>query len=205
VKRVLNVGCGPEEIDRLHAAFRGEDWSEVRYDIDQRVRPDVVGSITDLGAVGDTRFDAIWCSHNLEHLHTHEVPRALAEFRSVLAPDGFALICTPDLESIAEMIVHGRLEDVAYHSPAGPITPLDMLYGLSSAIARGNDFMAHHTGFTTERLGRLLVEAGFSEALIKRGSGFDLWALALMPDSNKEVILRHFQAHQLDLDPDGAA
>jgi SAM-dependent methyltransferase len=199
---VLNAGSGPYDLDRLHVVFRDSGWTEVRYDIDKFVKPDLVGSIVDLGAIGDATFDAIWCSHNLEHLHTHDVPRALAEFRRVLKLDGFALICTPDLESIAELVVDGRLEDVAYQSPAGPITALDMLYGLSVSIERGNSFMCHKTGFTTDRLGRLLVASGFSEVLVKRGSSYDLWAVALMPEANKENLLRHLRANELDLFPE---
>jgi SAM-dependent methyltransferase len=201
VKSVLNTGCGPYAPDRLHPAFRGSDWSEVRFDIDKLARPDIVGSITDLGTIGDATFDAIWCSHNLEHLHTHDVPKALSEFHRVLKPDGFALIATPDLEAIAELVVKGRLEDVAYQSPAGPITALDMIYGLSSAISNGNFFMSHHTGFTADRLGRLLIDSGFAEVLAKNGSWFDLWTLGLMPEANKESVLRHLRAHQLDLFP----
>jgi SAM-dependent methyltransferase len=201
-KRVLNAGSGPHDSQRLHSAFRNSEWAEVRYDIDKLVKPDVVGSIIALRAFGDATFDAIWCSHNLEHLHTHEVPMALREFRRVLKPDGFALICTPDLEAIAELVVNGRAEDVAYMSPAGPITALDMLYGLSASIRQGNLFMSHHTGFTADRLGRLLVDSGFSEALTTRGAGYNIWGLGLMPEASKESLLLHLRANELDLYPD---
>ena len=204
MKQVLNVGSGPYDRERLHPAFRNSDWAEVRYDIDKLVQPDIVGSIVDLGAIGDATFDAIWCSHNLEHLHSHDVPRALAEFRRVLKRDGFALIATPDLEAIAELVVNGHLDDVAYRSPAGPITALDMLFGLSSAISRGNLFMSHNTGFTADRLGRLLIESGFAEALAKRGPGYDLWALGLMPEAGREDLLLHLWDNQLDFYPDVA-
>ncbi len=204
IKRVLNVGSGPQGAERLHQSFRTADWKEVRYDIDQAVKPDIVGSIVDLREIEDASFDAIWCSHNLEHLHTHDVPKALAEFHRVLKPDGFALISTPDLEAIAELIVSGRLEDVAYNSPAGPITALDMLYGLSIAVQQGNTYMAHNTGFTADRLGRLLVESGFSEALAKREPWFNLWALGLMPEAKKDDLLLHLRANSLDIYPDAA-
>lgn len=202
LKRVLNAGSGPYDFDRLHPVFRNPGWKEIRYDIDKRVRPDVVGSIVDLAAIGDAAFDAVWCAHNLEHLHSHEVPKALAEFRRVLKPGGFALLCTPDLEAIAELVLDGRLEDAAYQSPAGPITALDMLYGLSVSIAQGNLFMSHHTGFTTDRLGRLLVDCGFAEVLVKRGLSYDLWAVALMPEANKQNLLVYLRANGLDLFPD---
>jgi len=202
LKLVLNAGSGPYDFDRLHPVFRNPDWKEIRYDIDNRVRPDLVGSIVDLAAIDDAAFDAIWCAHNLEHLHSHEVPKALAEFRRVLKPGGFALLCTPDLEAIAELVLDGRLEDAAYQSPAGPITALDMLYGLSVSIAQGNLFMCHHTGFTTDRLGRLLVDCGFAEVLVKRGLSYDLWAAALMPEVNKQNLLHYLRANGLDLFPD---
>jgi predicted SAM-dependent methyltransferase len=201
-KRVLNTGSGSYSPERLHFAFRSGDWKEVRLDIDKLVRPDIVGSISDMTAIANGSFDAIWCSHNLEHLHTHDVPRSLAEFRRVLMPDGFALITTPDLEAIAELVVNGRLEDTAYQSPAGPITALDMLFGLSTSIAHGNFFMAHNTGFTADRLGRLLIEAGFAEVFVKRGTGFDIWAAALMPEANRDELLSHLRANRLDLFPD---
>jgi predicted SAM-dependent methyltransferase len=202
IKRVLNTGSGAYAPERLHAAFRNADWNEVRLDIDTLVHPDIVGSTADLEQIGNATFDAIWCSHNLEHLHTHEVAKALAGFRRVLKDDGFALITTPDLEAIAELIVKGSMEDTAYQSPAGPISALDMLFGLSTSIAQGNLYMAHNTGFTADRLGRLLVEAGFSEVLTKRGLAYDLWALALMPESNQERLLVHLRDNKLDLFPD---
>jgi SAM-dependent methyltransferase len=204
IKRVLNVGCGPKGVERLHPAFHATDWKEVRYDIDQAVKPDIIGTIVDLRAIEDDSFDAIWCSHNIEHLHTYEVPKALTEFCRVLKPDGFALIATPDLEAIAELIVNGRLEDVAYTSPAGPITALDMLYGLSLAVEHGNTYMSHHTGFTADRLGRLLVECGFAEALAKRESWFNLWGVGLMPEANKDELLLRLRASNLDIYPDAA-
>lgn len=69
------------------------------------------------------------------------------------------------------------LEDTAYVSPAGPIAPLDIIYGHRASIARGNRFMAHRTGFTAKTLGNALVHAGFAQARVSR-SGFDLWVLA---------------------------
>lgn len=202
-KRVLNAGCGPHEPGRLHSAFRNADWTEVRLDIDKEVKPDILGTITDLGAIRNAMFDAVWCSHNLEHLHTPDVPKALAEFHRILKPDGFVLISTPDLEAVAELVVTGRLDDTAYVSSAGPITALDMLFGLGASIAQGNYYMAHNTGFTAERLGRVLIDAGFSEVLTKNDTGYNLWALALMSEANKDALLAHFRNNRLDFFEDG--
>jgi predicted SAM-dependent methyltransferase len=194
---VLNVGSGTYVAGRLHPLFCTPIWQETRLDIDERVQPDVVGSITDMKAIENERFDAIWCSHILEHLHTWQVGNALSEFRRVLKPTGFVLIRSPDLEAVAQLVVEGQLETVAYQAPLGPITALDMIFGHSTSIERGNDFMAHHTGFTVERLGRLLLEAGFIEARVNRAPGFELWALAILPQVDRSALLAELRRNGL--------
>ncbi|HYE51118.1 MAG TPA: methyltransferase domain-containing protein [Azospirillaceae bacterium] len=179
-RTVLHVGCGVANPAKLHPAFRGEDWKEVRLDIDPGVRPDIVASMTDMSAVPDASMDGLFSSHNIEHLYPHEVPVALAEFRRVLKPTGFALITLPDLQAIAQLVAEDKLEEPAYVSPAGPISPLDMMYGYRPALARGNLFMAHRTGFTARTLGQHLVQAGFGEVRLAKGGNFDLWAQAFV-------------------------
>jgi predicted SAM-dependent methyltransferase len=203
VRYVLNAGCGANTPSSLHAVFRNSLWEETRLDLDRAVAPDIIGSLTDLSAISDASFDAIWCSHSLEHLHGHDVPNALSEFRRVLQPDGFALITTPDLEAIAELVVSGRLEDVAYTSPAGPITALDMIFGHAASIQQGSHYMAHNTGFTADRMGHLLIDCGFTEALVIRGKFFDLWGLALMPMADKQGLLQGFRGTGLDFYSEG--
>jgi predicted SAM-dependent methyltransferase len=187
---VLHVGCGVPNPLKLHEMFRGPGWTELRIDIDPRVRPDIVASSVDLGFLRDASCDAVWSSHNLEHLYEHEARRALAEMVRVLRPDGFAMVTLPDIVSAAQAIVAGRFEEALYTSPAGPITPVDMLFGLRRSVEAGNTFMAHRTGFTADRLGRFLVEAGFAEARVWDGASFDLWALGLMPQADLDVLTR---------------
>ena len=74
-KTVLNVGCGYPLRQKLHRQFHGPEWREIRLDLDPAVQPDVVCSITDTGPVTDDSVDAVWSSHNLEHLQRHEVPK----------------------------------------------------------------------------------------------------------------------------------
>ncbi|NBD32122.1 MAG: methyltransferase domain-containing protein [Cyanobacteria bacterium] len=178
MKTVLHVGCGPYNPKKLHATFRTEEWQEVRLDINEAVQPDILASLTDMSAVADHSVDAVWSSHNVEHLYPHEVAIALGEFRRVLKADGFALITLPDLQKVAALVAEDQLEDPAYQSPAGPIAPLDMIYGHRASIARGNHFMAHKTGFTAKTLGNALIKAGFAQVRLKRGNNFDLWAIA---------------------------
>ena len=71
---VLHVGCGPADGQSLHQRFRGPEWREIRVDLDPNVEPDLVASITDLHPIAESSVDAVWSSHNLEHLSAHEVP-----------------------------------------------------------------------------------------------------------------------------------
>jgi len=181
---VLHVGCGPADRNNLHERFRGADWHEFRVDLDPSVKPDLVASITNLRQMAEGSADAVWSSHNLEHLSAHEVPLALTEFYRVLKPGGCALITLPDLQQVAEFIVADKLEDVAYDSPAGPITPLDCVFGLGSAIASGRPLKAHRTGFTETTLRKHLERAGFRAVRISF-SPFALWAEAAKPGIGK--------------------
>ena len=180
VKSVLHVGCGVKNPAKLHKQFQSSEWQEVRLDINPDVEPDIVASMTDMHAVDDSQFDAIWSSHNLEHLETTDVPTALKGFVRVLRPGGFLLITLPDLQKVAELVVQDKLDDPAYVSRAGPIAPIDMIFGHRASIAKGNKFMAHRTGFTAKTLQSALEHEGFERVRVKR-DGFDLWAVAYKP------------------------
>jgi predicted SAM-dependent methyltransferase len=181
MKQFLHVGCGPKRKDRTTRGFNTSEWHEIRLDIDPSAQPDVIGTMTDMTAVGSESVDAIYSSHNIEHLYPHEVPVALAEFLRVLKPDGFFVVTCPDLQSVCALIAEGRLTEAAYTSPAGPIAPLDILYGHRPAMAKGNLYMAHRCGFTQKVLTGTLQSSGFKMvASMARGRSpfFDLFALA---------------------------
>ena len=176
-KRVLHIGCGTPNPDKLHQNFRGPNWQEVRMDIDPSVAPDIIADMTNMDMVKDNEFDAIWSSHNIEHLYYHQVPVAFAEFFRVIKPGGFFLVTLPDIQTVAAYVAEGQLEHKLYDSPAGPITPLDIVFGFTAAIARGNHFMAHRTAFTAQTLAVKLHQAGFCNIQVIR-KGYDLWGVA---------------------------
>lgn len=183
----LHVGCGPKRKEQTPFANLG--WDEIRLDIDESVAPDVIGTMTDMSAVEDGCVDAVFSSHNIEHLYPHEVPVALAEFKRVLKPDGFVLITCPDLRSVAALIAEDKLVDPAYVSPAGPIAPIDILYGHRVAMHQGNLYMAHRCGFTEKVLVGTLQAAGFSQVASQtRPQVFDLWALATKAAWEEDVL-----------------
>ena len=178
---LLHVGCGQNRKNRTTPGFNTPDWRELRLDIDASVDPDVIGTMTDMSAVAAESVNAIFSSHNIEHLYPHEVGIALAEFLRVLVPDGFVVITCPDLQSVCALVAQDKLTEAAYQSPAGPIAPLDILYGHRPHLARGNLYMAHRCGFTQKLLVGTLQASGFATvASFARGKApyFDLWALA---------------------------
>lgn len=199
--RVLHVGCGPALATRLHRMFCRPEWEEIRVDIDSGARPDIAVSIVDMHQwVDDESCQAVWASHVIEHLDTHEVPRALGEIRRVLAPQGFALIRCPDLETIAQFVTEGRLNDVIYTSPAGPITPLDMIFGHNASIARGQSAMRHGTGFTESSLAQALLRAGFAEVRTTRSvQQYEVWAVAFRPEADLASILEQLARAGTDM------
>jgi SAM-dependent methyltransferase len=197
VPTFLHVGCGPKRKDRTTPAFAAPQWSEVRLDIDPAVAPDVVGSIVDMSAVAAGSMDAVFSSHNIEHLYPHEVPKAVAEFLRVLKPDGFLVITCPDLQSVARLVAEDKLTEPAYTSPAGPIAPIDIIYGHRPQIAAGNLFMAHRCGFTLKVLLGVLKQGGFSRIAGKRrdAPNFDLWAVATKAVLDADEIRRLAAGH----------
>jgi SAM-dependent methyltransferase len=177
--RFLHVGCGPKRKGGTTPGFDRPDWEEVRLDIDPGVAPDIVASMTEMTGVPDGSFDALFSSHNIEHLYAHEVPRAFAEFHRVLRPEGFAVITCPDLQAIAREVAEDRLAEPVGQSSAGPVTPLDMIFGWRPALAAGNHFMAHRCGFTFSWLARMLQQAGFASVIGGRPQGpYNLWVVA---------------------------
>lgn len=196
MKKFLHVGCGSKFKDQTTRGFNTPQWEELRLDIDASVQPDLIGTMTDMKAVADASVDAVFSSHNIEHLYPHEVPLALAEFRRVLRPDGIVVITCPDLQSVCALVAQDRLTEPVYVSPAGPIAPLDILYGYRAAMQRGNLYMAHRCGFTEKVLTATLQASGFTSVAIRRREhpDYDLWAVASL-QPNDEGVLRQLAAN----------
>lgn len=190
MKTFLHVGCGPQTKDNLKG-FQSEDWAEIRFDIDEKVNPDIIGTLTDMTKVDNQSVDAIYSSHNIEHLFPHEVPGALSEFYRTLRSTGFVVITCPDLISVCEAVVKDRLIDPLYQSAAGPIAPIDILYGHRGFLAQGNFYMAHKCGFTYSVLRNLFYNAGFVKTFGgARSNNFDIWMIAFKSDVTDEECFK---------------
>lgn len=196
MKKVLHVGCGSATIERMPKGFQDGLWEEIRYDISPEYEPDFLGDMLDMSSVPDGSMDALYSSHNVEHVFYHEVPILLKEFRRVLKDDGFCVITCPDIQEVARYMAEGKLDEPLYHSPAGPISPLDIMYGHSDAIAGGKIYMAHKTGFSLELLAKRLSQAGFGQFHGgRRRPRRELWFVAtktkVSADVVKEIFLQY--------------
>ncbi|MBW8744695.1 MAG: methyltransferase domain-containing protein [Sphingomonas sp.] len=189
MKSVLHVGCGSATIAKMPAGFQDGGWRELRLDIDPAHAVDFVGTMLDMHAVATDSVDALYSSHNIEHVDSHEVDVALREFRRVIKPDGFVVVTCPDLEAVARHVAEGRLEDPLYTSSSGPISALDILYGHGAAIARGQVYMAHRTGFTAKTLAAHAQAAGFATLGVRRRPKyFDLWMICTKQTASADRI-----------------
>jgi SAM-dependent methyltransferase len=183
---VVNVGCGPLATKDLPGYFDG--WRRLRVDVDPGVQPDIVADLTDLSPIPSGSAHAVWASHCVEHLYAHQVPVALAEFRRVLRDDGFLCVLLPDLQTVASYVASDRLHETLYESPAGPVTPHDIIFGFGEAIAKGREAMAHRCGFTPTMLQRAFEGLPFGEVLLRRRTPqLELLAVArATPAANNE-------------------
>ncbi len=81
----LNLGCGDKPLP-----------SYINVDIVAAYKPDVVGNVARLSFAHDEEYDLVRASHVLEHFGHEESRRVLMEWRRVLRPGGYLVICCPD-------------------------------------------------------------------------------------------------------------
>ena len=190
MKTVLHVGCGPQNKSSC-LGFNNDNWKEIRLDIDKNVNPDIVGTLTDMKLVETGSVDAVYSSHNIEHIFPHEVPIALREFYRVLKKDGIVVITCPDLQGAGEAIAQDKLFEMLYDSPMGPVTAFDILYGHRETTADGNVFMIHKGGFTYSTLDRAFKKAGFQARYGgRRPLGCDLFLVAFKQKKPEEEVIK---------------
>ena len=177
LRKVLNVGGNSKDIP-IPSQYSG--WQHDLLDIDASGNPDIVCDARALTQLVGAQYDAVYCSHNLEHYYKHDVAKVLSGFRHILKEDGFVHIRVPDIGEVMRQVVSREMDidDVLYESQAGPILVNDVLYGLGVEIERsGNDFFAHKTGFTQKSLTARLKASGFS-SVASWCSHFEIGAIA---------------------------
>ncbi len=197
MKIFLHVGCGSLNKSSC-LGFNNDNWKEIRFDIDESVNPDIVGTMTDMKSVETGSVDAVYSSHNIEHIFPHEVPIALSEFYRVLKEDGIVVITCPDLQSVGEALSQDKLFETLYEgvkiNAAGevvnvPVTAFDILYGHRETTLDGDIYAIHRGGFTYSTLDKAFKEAGF-KARFGGGSGYDLYLVAFKQKKSEEEIIK---------------
>jgi predicted SAM-dependent methyltransferase len=150
---VLNVGGGTSR--DLPKQFKG--WDQHILDIDPAVNPEVLCDAKEMRKLKSGKYDAIFCSHNLEHFYKHEVPIVLDGFTHVLKPAGYAQIIVPDLMHMFECIVKGNQDiDDVWYTASAPVRFHDVLYGWDAMMKQGNQYYAHKCGFSEKSLTKAL-------------------------------------------------
>jgi len=183
--RFLDVGGGVK--GEAPAPFRG--WEHHVLDIDPNVQPDVCCDAKEMGkAVLRASYDAILCSHNLEHFYRHEVPLVLAGFMHALKPKGFAKIDVPDMTALFKAVVKGDIDDVWYNTAAAPVRFHDAMYGWDFPMRQGNLFYAHKCGFSEKSLTKVIRAAGFKK-VYTASDGHSLHAYAFKSVPTRAQVL----------------
>lgn len=195
--RFLHIACGNTTRSRTTREFDNGDWEEIRMDANPDVRPDLVASLQSMKSVASSSFDAAFTAHSLERLYAHEVGPALSQIQRVLKEDGYFIVSCADIQSACALVAEDKLLEPAYESPAGPVSPIDILYGFRPALAAGYERHACKCGFTSRSLIGALAQAGFSSIWSARNPAtFTLVALASKQERSeeflKELAVRHF-------------
>lgn len=157
--RVLNVG-GRNKSHKIPSIYDG--WDQVILDytpgkdvdicMDARLLWDNVGGAADLA----NSFDAIYCSHTLEHFEVWDLPDVIQGFDRVLKLDGWLELIVPDLGAIANLLASTQDPGTQiYEGWVGPVTIADLIYGYGPDI-RENELFRHKNGFTIKSLRRAL-------------------------------------------------
>lgn len=166
----LNVGGHRKEIP-VPQHYQG--WNHLLLDIDKSNNPDIHCDARNLTGLDPDRFDAIYCSHTLEHFYRHDVPKVLSGFKHIVKKDGFVEIAVPDILALMKVVVRHNLdmEQVLYQAPIGPVKVCDVIYGYGPQIEQsGEDFFAHKHGFSPTSLDTYLKNAGFRYVFCKTGN-----------------------------------
>ncbi len=195
--KFLHVGCGLKRKDTTTPVFNTDEWEEFTIDIDPSCKTDFIGSMTNLSMIEDETFDAIYSSHNIEHLYIHEALVAVKEFNRVLKKTGYVMIICPDLITTCEEIIKkgpyaplyytkdfktGELKKDSY------VSGIDILYGWRPALQNGNYFMAHKSGYDEKALISLFTKNNFKNVWsTTRKKFFDIQLIAFKGDVKKEI------------------
>jgi SAM-dependent methyltransferase len=188
-KKVLIVGGNNKSIP-IPSCFDG--WKHALLDIDPVAKPDILCDAREIWKLPPRQYDAVYCSHNLEHYHRHDLHKVLKGFKLILKKEGFIYIRVPDLLGVMSYVAEHNLDltDLLYLTRTGaPIAALDVIYGFRKQLeSSGVDFFCHRNGFSSDTLAHELKESGFPFVFMRENSlAFELLAIAFKQAPSIEI------------------
>lgn len=181
----LNIGSRNSSIELPH--ILQDHFNIISLDIDPACEPDICCDLLSLpqredlplgegGLRTHRKFDAVYCSHVLEHFSPEDSMAALRAMNHVLKTDGFVIIRIPSIEAL---VLHcqtynlGFQESLHEHTgiPRG-VTGQNVIFGMPLE----GPWMAHKRHFTGRELVQELNACGFT----KVSGGFFPHAIEIM-------------------------
>jgi len=191
--KVLDIGSGDPALP-IPAYFGG--WIRHRLDIDPKHEPEILLDARRLHTLPAEQYDAVYCSHNLEHYHRHDGAKVVAGIRHVLKPDGFLELRVPDLAAVMRSGLD--VDDVLYRAGEAEILVRDVIYGWHVPIEQtGNDFYSHKTGFSFDALVRFVSPLGFPHHARGPARPYEIrvWFFPQIPPPATQQLLSTATAH----------
>lgn len=167
----LHLGCG--RID--HKEF---------INIDGYPFPNVdyVQAIDRLPQFKTGTVDLIYASHCLEHFHYRETEKVLTEWFRVLKAGGTLRVSVPDFDKLVDIYTAHRKD---------PDVIIEQLMG-----GQNNKYNFHYTALSTENLGRMMRNVGFTTVRPWQPGSASLMTFADFSTYRKEVAGNH---HEISL------
>lgn len=140
----LHLGCGSKYLDN-YVNIDIQDWASIC---------DLVADATNLHMFEDNSIEHIFTHALLEHIPPWDTIKALKEWNRVLRPGGTIQIEVPDLERVfKDWLINNTLEEQE---------AINNIYGGNKSPDKAYSHQDHLTGFTYNRLTRMMADCGFT-------------------------------------------
>lgn len=140
----LHLGCSSVHLDG-YVNIDIEPWSAA---------VDLVADATDLHMFKDNTIDHIFAHAVLEHIPPWDSINTLREWNRVLKSGGTIQIEVPDLERV--------FQDWLINKTLGEEEAINNIYGGNKSPDKAYSHQDHLTGFTYDRLTRMMRDCGFT-------------------------------------------